>query len=84
MSRHSPSTPHPAAKKSVNLSVREALIDEARSYNMNLSATLEDALEQRLREARRQRWLEENREAIAHRKARIAREGMWNRHLVRF
>lgn len=84
MSRPTKPTPYPAAKKSVNLSVREALLDEARAHKMNLSATLEDALEDRLRELRRQLWLEENREAIAHRKARIAREGMWNKHLVRF
>lgn len=72
------------AKKSVNLSVREDLLNEARAHGMNLSATFEAALAAQLREDRGRRWKEENREAIAHHKERIRREGMWNQHLVRF
>lgn len=72
------------AKKSVNLSVREDLLSEARAYGVNLSALFEAELEARLREERGRRWKEENGEAIAHHKERIRREGMWNRHLVRF
>lgn len=72
------------AKKSVNLSVREDLLNEARALGMNLSATFEAALAAQLREERGRRWKEENQEAIAHHKERIRREGMWNQQLVRF
>jgi post-segregation antitoxin (ccd killing protein) len=37
-----------------------------------------------LRKAEAERWLAENAEAIAYHNARIARDGMWNRDLIRF
>lgn len=54
-----------ASKKAVNLSVDAALLREARAQDINLSATLELALEAALRQHRRTRWLEENRHGIA-------------------
>ena len=52
------------SKKAVNLSVDAALLREARDRDINLSATLERALEEALRQHRRTRWLAENRLAI--------------------
>jgi len=52
------------AKKATNLSVNKYLLAEARDLNINLSATLEEALQEKVRENRRKRWLEENKEAI--------------------
>ena len=54
-----------ASKKAVNLSVDAALLHEARQSEINLSATLERALSDALRQQRRERWLAENRSGIA-------------------
>jgi antitoxin CcdA len=54
-----------ASKKAVNLSVDAALLREARDRDINLSATLERALEDALRQDRRARWLADNRQRIA-------------------
>ena len=50
-------------KKATNVTVTKSLIDEARAEKINLSATLEQALERQLSQRRRERWLRENREA---------------------
>jgi len=54
-----------ASKKAVNLSVDAALLREARDRDINLSATLERALEDALRQDRRARWLADNGPRIA-------------------
>ena len=54
-----------ASKKAVNLSVDAALLREAREQDINLSATLERALEVAVRQQRRERWRAENRSALA-------------------
>ncbi len=51
-------------KRSVNVSVRADLVDEARELGTNMSALLESALEDRHREIRRQKWRDENGAAI--------------------
>lgn len=71
-------------RRRLNLSIRETLIAEARKAQLNLSRFLEEKLEQALREERGRRWQEENREAIAYHRARIAQQGMWNKDLVSF
>lgn len=52
-------------KRPVNVSIRADLAEEAKSFGTNISAVLERALEAEHREKRRQKWREENREAIA-------------------
>ncbi len=52
------------AKRAANLSVNAGLLDEAKALDINLSATLERALEAEVRARKRARWLAENREAI--------------------
>jgi antitoxin CcdA len=54
-----------ASKKAVNVSVDAALLREARAQDINLSATLERALEDALRQHRRAQWLAENSQGIA-------------------
>lgn len=54
-----------APKKPTNLSVNSDLLAQARSLDVNLSAILERALQETVRQRLRERWLEENREAIA-------------------
>jgi antitoxin CcdA len=52
-------------KRPANVSVRGDLLDAAREAGLNLSATLESALERELAEAKRKKWRESNRDAIA-------------------
>jgi antitoxin CcdA len=52
------------AKKAANLSVRADLLEEARAYKINLSQTLEAALQVELKKEKERRWIEENRAAI--------------------
>ena len=53
-----------ASKKAVNLTIDAALLREARDRDINLSATLERALSEALRQDRRERWLSENKRGI--------------------
>lgn len=53
-----------APKKATNLSINKDLLTEARSLKINLSATLEQALTEKVRKARRKQWLEDNQQAI--------------------
>lgn len=54
-----------SVKRAANVSVRSDLLDSAREAGLNLSATLESALERALAEEKRERWRQDNREAIA-------------------
>jgi antitoxin CcdA len=51
-------------KKATNLSINKDLLAEARALKINLSATLEQALAEKVRQERRKRWLEDNQQAI--------------------
>lgn len=53
-----------SVKKATNLSINQELLAEARNLNINLSATLEQALTEKVKQAKRQQWLENNREAL--------------------
>jgi len=52
--------------------------------NINLSKTLEESLEHILREADRQAWLEENREAIEVANRFVSKHGLWSDGLRMF
>jgi len=53
-----------APKKATNVSINSDLLEKARSLNINLSATLEQALAEQLRTEERAQWLRENADAI--------------------
>lgn len=53
-----------APKKATNLSINSELLSKARRLKINLSATLEHALEEELRKAERDNWLKTNKKAI--------------------
>ena len=53
-----------APKKPTNLSINSSLLAEARNLKVNLSATLEKALESELRKAKKENWIKENKQAI--------------------
>lgn len=53
-----------APKKPTNVSINSDLLDKARGLNINLSATLEQALAEQIRIEQRAQWLRENAKAI--------------------
>jgi antitoxin CcdA len=53
-----------ATKKPTNLSINSDLLSKARKQKINLSATLEHALESELRKTERENWLKDNKDAI--------------------
>lgn len=65
-------------KKAANLSIRADLLEEARAYKINLSQTLEAALQAELKKEKERRWLEENRAAIDAYNRHIERDGLWS------
>lgn len=71
------------AKTRVNLYVDETLLREARDSGLNISGFVEEKLTEHARSTRQQRWLEENREAIAAYNERIRRDGPLNKDLTR-
>lgn len=75
-------TTRQSPRRSLNLSIPEHLIEEARQSKLNLSRFLEEKLDESLRAERARRWREENREAIEYHRQRIEREGMWHEGLT--
>jgi antitoxin CcdA len=71
-------------RKATNLSIDRDLLDAAREYGINLSATLEDALGERIRALREQEWLAENREAIERYNESVERDGTFSDSLRPF
>lgn len=53
-----------ASKKATNLSINSDLLTKARKLKINLSATLEQALETELRASEHENWLKSNKNAI--------------------
>ena len=54
-----------ALKKATNLSINSDLLSKVRKLHINLSATLEQALENELRKAERENWRKKNKKAIS-------------------
>jgi antitoxin CcdA len=66
------------AKARTNVTVDAGLLADARALDINVSAVLEAGLRNTLAEARRRRWLDENREALADANAFLERHGLWS------
>jgi len=56
---------HDAPKKPTNLSINSDLLVKAKDLKINLSAALETALEAKVRLSAREKWLKENKKALA-------------------
>ena len=63
-------------KRATNLSLNAKVLDAARDLGMNRSATVDALLAEEVRKRYWARWNEDNKEAVAHYNARIAREGL--------
>jgi len=73
-----------ASKKAVNLSVNSELLNQAKALHINLSATLERALVEAIRDKQRQQWLNDNRQSIAEYNQRVEAEGCFSDSLRNF
>ena len=73
-----------APKKSTNLSINSDLLRQAKERHINLSQALELRLAELLREEKRQKWQEENREAIEDYNRRIEAVGVFSDGLRHF
>lgn len=73
-----------APKKSTNLSINSDLLRQAKERHINLSQALELRLAELLREEKRRKWREENREAIDEYNRRVETKGVFSDGLRRF
>jgi antitoxin CcdA len=73
-----------SAKTATNLSLRADLVRRAKALKINLSALLEAALEQAIREAEERAWLETNGEAIDAYNANVEARGVFSDAWRRF
>ncbi|MCA1652969.1 MAG: type II toxin-antitoxin system CcdA family antitoxin [Sphingomicrobium sp.] len=70
--RHAPAT----AKRRTNISLDPTLVEEAKGLGVNISVASAAGLEQAVRKARGERWLEENRAALDSYNAYVEANGL--------
>jgi antitoxin CcdA len=73
-----PSVTRALPKSATNVSIRRDLLEAARASKINLSATLEHALIQKLREVQDRQWRDENRESIAAYNQHVDKHGVFS------
>lgn len=73
-----------APKKPTNLSVNSDLLQKARELNVNLSATLETALTQIVKDKQKEDWLSANKEAIQEYNQHVKKQGVFSKELRSF
>jgi len=67
-----------AKKKPTNLSLNSDLLAEAKRLNINLSATMEKALTEEVRQRKEKQWREDNRQAIQSCNELVESSGMFS------
>jgi antitoxin CcdA len=73
-----------APKKPTNVSINSELLAKARLLNINLSATLENALAEIVAKKEREHWIAENKEAIAAYNQLVEQNGVFSDDLRSF
>jgi antitoxin CcdA len=73
-----------APKKPTNLSINSDLLKKAKDLEINLSATLEQALSSQLKAKQAQQWLEQNKNAITAYNKSIDENGVFSDGLRSF
>lgn len=71
-------------KSRTNVSIDRDLLQEARARGINLSALVEAAIRDRLREEASARWLDENRESIEGYNRQVQERGVFSDGLRSF
>ena len=69
---------HNATKKATNLSINSDLLSKAKTLKINLSATLELALENELRISERKKWQKNNKKAIEALNSLVDKNGLFS------
>jgi antitoxin CcdA len=73
-----------APKRAANLSVNGDLLNKAKDLDINLSATLEQALAEALKKKQREQWLAENQKAINAYNEHVEAQGVFSDDLRSF
>lgn len=73
-----------APKKPANLNINSDLLQQAKEHHINLSQALELRLAEILRDEKRRRWMEENREAVEEYNRRIETNGVFSDGIRQF
>lgn len=63
-------------KRSVNITVREDILNRARALSLNTSRAAEAGILEAIKVKQQEQWLKENRSAIAAHNVRVESEGM--------
>jgi antitoxin CcdA len=63
-------------RRATNVSLPEDLIGAAKELNVNISQACEKGLQEAVSKTRAERWMEENREAIASSNAYVEKHGL--------
>jgi antitoxin CcdA len=74
----------PTRKRPTNVSIDAELLRHAKALKINLSQALEQRLAELVGEARKRRWLEDNRDALDDYNRRIQKRGVFSDDLRRF
>jgi antitoxin CcdA len=75
---------HNAPKKPTNLTINMDLLSIAKTLNLNISSVLETALTEVVKQKKREKWIEENKEAINTYNERINELGLFSDELRTF
>jgi antitoxin CcdA len=73
-----------AGRKSVNLTINNELLQQAKALNINLSQTLEQHLGVVVQQIKRAQWLAENQAALDEYNRRVEARGVFSDGLRRF
>ena len=73
-----------APKKPTNLSLNSDLLKKARALNINLSSSLEQALEAIVKQRLNEQWLTDNQESIAKYNEQVTANGVFSDDLRGF
>jgi antitoxin CcdA len=73
-----------APKKATNVSINSDLLQQARNIKLNLSAALEQALTDHLREKRRAQWRKDNAAAIQAYNEHVDKHGTFSDEVRKF
>jgi len=73
-----------APKRATNLSINADLLSKAREQDINLSATLEQALIEALQKRQRDQWVAENQAAFAAYNQHVEKHGVFSNKLRSF
>ncbi len=73
-----------APKKPTNLTVNTDLLNQAKNLNLNISSILEAALSDVVKQKKKEKWLEENSDAIKIYNDQVSKYGLFSDDLRTF